>query len=325
MATSRKRFAIIAVAALALTLAACGESSKSSSGSTASRPDAAAPQAGGAAGGPAYDASGGGTANQGKTAPTPNPVDPAALQRSIVYTGTLSVRVANVDDAAAQAQGIVLGTGGYVGGDNRVIDSKRSSAVLTLRVPALKFDATVNSLSHLGTELTRQVSTEDVTAQVIDVASRVKTQQASVDRIRTLLAQANSVSEIVSIESELTRRESDLESLQAQQRSLADLSSLSTITATFLGPEAVTKAVPKPKDKAGFLSGLKSGWHTFTASVSVLLNILGALLPFLVVIGIPLLVWWMGRRRRRAAMPALATASATAGAERPAIPDPPQE
>jgi uncharacterized protein DUF4349 len=322
MSTPRKRVAIIAVATLALALAGCGDSSKSSS--TSSRSDSGgAPAAGPAIPAPADPGGGAGSngnqAEQDKAAGTPGPVDPAALQRSIIYTGTLSVRVENVDTAAAQAQGVVIGAGGYVGGDNRVIDSKRSSAVLILRVPAQKFDSTVDAVSHLGTEIQRQVSTEDVTSQIIDVASRVKTQQASVDRIRTLLAQANSVSEIVSIESELTRREADLESLQAQQRSLADLSSLSTITVTFLGPEAVTKAVPKKKDKAGFISGLTSGWNTFTASVSVLLNIVGALLPFLVVIGIPLLVWWMARRRRRAATLALATATV---AERPAIPEP---
>ena len=195
-----------------------------------------------------------------------------------------------------------------------MIDAKRSTAVLTLRVPASKFTATMDALSHLGTELQRQVSTEDVTAAIIDVASRVKTQQASVDRIRTLLAQAKSVSEIVSIESELTRREADLESLQAQQRSLSDLSSLSTITVTFVGPEAATTAVKKDKN-SGFVSGLKSGWHTFVSSVSVLLTILGALLPFLVVVGVPLLVWWTMRRRRRPAPPTVV--------DRPSIPEPP--
>jgi hypothetical protein len=311
MSTPSKRVAIIAVAAvLGLTLAACGNSSKSGSGSQASKPD-------GAVAGPALPAGAAGGAisnDQSKAEPTATPVDPTQLQRSIIYTGSVQVRVDDVDAAAAQAQSVAIGSGGYVGGDNRVIDAKRSTAMLTLRVPASKFASTMDALSHLGTELQRQVSTEDVTAAIIDVASRVKTQQASVDRIRTLLAQAKSVSEIVSIESELTRREADLESLQAQQRSLSDLSSLSTITVTFVGPEAATTVVKKDKN-SGFVSGLTSGWHTFVSSVSVLLTILGALLPFLVVVGVPLLVWWTMRRRRRPARPT--------DIDRPSIPEPP--
>jgi hypothetical protein len=153
------------------------------------------------------------------------------------------------------------------------------------------------------------VSTQDVTQQVIDVQSRLKTQQASVDRVRALLAQATTIAQIVSIESELTQREADLESMEAQLRGLADLTSLSTITVTLLGPDA--KVVPKPKPKSGgFFGGLKAGWHTFLDSLKVLLTVIGAILPFAIVIGVP--VWavvWFTRRRRPTA--AAATGSTT--------------
>jgi Domain of unknown function (DUF4349) len=197
------------------------------------------------------------------------------------------------------------------------VDSNRSSATLVLRVPAGRFDATVDAVSHLGKEINREVSTEDVTAQVIDVASRVKTQQASVDRIRALLAQANSISDIVSLEGELTRREADLESLQAQQRNLSDLTALSTITATLLGPQAApVKTEPK---QTGFVGGLKAGWHTFQASLRVLLTIIGALLPFLMAIGIPVLIviWLVRRNAQRTRQSIVASMAATA----PSAPD----
>ena len=133
---------------------------------------------------------------------------------------------------------MATGSGGYVGGDQRSIDAQASIATVTLRVPAAQFDTTLAALHGLGTEQDRQVSTQDVTEQVVDVQSRLKTQQASVDRIRALIAQTTSIAQIVSIEDELTQREADLESMEAQLRSLTDLTSLSTITVTLLGPEA---------------------------------------------------------------------------------------
>ena len=66
---------------------------------------------------------------------------------------------------------------------------------------------------------------------------------------------------------------------------------------TLLGKDATT---PKPP-VTGFVGGLQHGWHAFLAAVDGLLTVLGALLPFLVVLGIPLLVWLRLRRRRRAA------------------------
>jgi hypothetical protein len=200
----------------------------------------------------------------------------------------MTVRVSDVNVAAVRATALATGSGGYVGGDQRSIDAQASVATLTLRVPAAQFNNTLSALSGLGKEQDRQVSTQDVTEQVVDVQSRIKTQQESVNRIRALLAQATSIAQ-----------KADLESLEAQMRSLSDLTSLSTITVTLLGPEAKVKAKPAVHHK-GFVAGLKSGWHTFVGSVTVLFQVIGALLPFLIVIGIPAwIIITLVRRRRR--------------------------
>jgi hypothetical protein len=333
--TPRRRAAGLLLAGLALTagLVGCASSGSSSSNSGGTAPRAAqagqagqADQAGGAkAAAPNLNAGAGGAgqapqgaqgaqgaqggAQQGKPEQAP------AGQRSIVYTGSITVRVDDVNAAAAQLTGLATGTGGFVGGDQRTIDAGKSVATLTLRIPADKFTGTVDQIGKLGHEQSRQISTQDVTGQVVDLAARIQAQQASVDRVRALLAKAQSIAEITSIESELSRRESDLESLQAQQRSLADLTALSTISATLLGPDAATPPPPKGPE-TGFLAGLRSGWHAFTVSVQVILTVVGALLPFAVVLGVPvLLVLWYARRRgRRTAQSAQWAQPATAAA-----------
>jgi hypothetical protein len=320
--TPRRHTAVLLALGIAATgvLAAC---------SSAAPPASAPGQAPAAAGAPAQDnaenlkaappgavPAQGGAAQAGAPAGKPN-LPAATGQRSIIYSGSITVRVDNVNAKAAQLTSLTIGAGGLIGGDERQMDSGKSTATLTLRIPAAKFTETLDDIGKLGAEQTRKVSTQDVTATVIDVAARIQSQQASVDRVRALLARAQSIADITSIESELARREADLEALQAQQRNLGDLTALSTIAVTLLGPDAAEPPKPKPAE-TGFLAGLKNGWKAFAASVNVVLTVLGALLPFIVLIGGPvwLVLVWL-RRRRAAQVPPPAPLSSATAAPKP--------
>ncbi|WP_067508568.1 DUF4349 domain-containing protein [Actinoplanes sp. TFC3] len=223
-------------------------------------------------------------------------------QRSIVYTGSITVRVEDVNATAARVTGIVTGAGGFVGGDQRTSNGDKGSAeaTLTLRVPAAKFAAVVDQLAGLGTEEQRGISTEDVTEQSVDLDARIATQTARVDSGRKLLAQAKDLNDLVMLEREVATREADLASLQAKKRHLADLTALSTITAVLLDPQQA--APEQPEDAApGFLSGLRNGWHGLLTSLNVVVTVLGWLLPWLVLAGVPLAAWWVRRRRLKSA------------------------
>jgi hypothetical protein len=237
-------------------------------------------------------------------------------QRAIVYTGSITVRVEKVDEAAASVAGFATAAEGFVGGDKRTTSNGHSRATVTLRVPADRFGAVVDQIAGLGESEQRDIDTEDVTEAIIDVDARIATQQASVNRTRALLARARTIGEIVSLESELTRRESELAALQAKKRRLADLTTLSTITAVLLGPDAEVSGEDEPD--TGFVAGLKAGWKAFLASMEVLLTVLGALLPWVIALGVPLyaLIWLLrrlGRRSRPAGPPAGPPAPAMAG------------
>lgn len=236
-----------------------------------------------------------GVATPGAT--TPSTLTPEDVTRSVIRDGTITVRVSDVNTAAQSATALATGAGGYVGADDRTLDGSHSTATVTLRVPADRFDATMTALSQLGTESSRHVSTEDVTEQVVDVQSRLATQQASVNRIRQLLASTTSISQIVSLEDELTQRESDLESMEAQLRSLTGLASLSTVTAVLIGPAAQTPA--PAKKEGGFVGGLKAGWHGFLTALGAVATVIGAVLPFLIVLLVIVAVWLPIRRRSR--------------------------
>jgi hypothetical protein len=222
--------------------------------------------------------------------------------RSIIYTGSITVRVADVDDAAATATELAERFGGFVGGDRRSAHADEpAQATLVLRIPSDQFTNAVNELGELGEEESREIKTEDVTEEVVDLETRIATAEASVRRTRDLLDRAESIEDIVAVEKELSEREATLASLQARQRALDDLTALSTITVTLLAPEAVAEDEEEEEDDSGFLAGLASGWRGLTKSLAVLLTGLGVLLPWLVVLGTPTaaVMWWRRRRTLR--------------------------
>ena len=292
-------------------LAGCGAGASNDSSSSSGAADkAAAPEraAGGADAGNAQAAAEPPATAKDQPAQAP---DLSVDQRSIIYRGSISVRVkGDVNAVAGQATGIANTAGGFIGSDNRTSGTGGSdTATLTLRVPADKFSTVVDQLSKLGAEEHREISTEDVTEQTVDLDARITVQQARVDSGRRLLAQAKTLNDLVMLEKEVATREADLASLQAKKRRLADLTALSTITVTFLGPEA---AVPKPVDNpGGFVGGLTAGWHALLASLKVLLTVLGALLPWAIVIGLP--VWGLFVLYRRFARARVRPALAPAG------------
>ncbi|MET7803819.1 DUF4349 domain-containing protein [Micromonospora chersina] len=223
-------------------------------------------------------------------------------QRSIIYTGTLQVRVDDVERAAREASTAVTAAGGFVGGDQRNSDSADARAELVLRVPADRFTSVLEALAKLGRQERREVRTEDVTEETVDLDARIATQRARVDSARRLLARATSITDLVTLENEVGRREADLASLEAKKRRLADLTALSTVTVTFVGPEA---AATEDEEDLGFLTGLRGGWSAFLGSLRVALTVLGAVLPFALAIGVPVaLVVALARRRGRRTPPA---------------------
>jgi hypothetical protein len=214
--------------------------------------------------------------------------------RQVVRSATIGIRVTALAAAEGDVRRIATAAGGYAGEE----DDENGSASFTLQVPQAGLDGVLDQLSHLGTPTSRTEQAQDVTSQLVDVRSRLTSQQASVDRVRALMAKATSIGDVVSIEGELTKRESDLESLEQQQAELSGQVAMTTVTVRLTSaPAAPTKA----PGQAGFLGGLDSGWHAFLGALRVLLVVLGAVLPFAIVLaalGIP--TWWLLRRRRAA-------------------------
>ena len=220
---------------------------------------------------------------------------PVAVPRSLIRTADVQLRVRDVKRAAADAEQLVVDAGGQVTDEQLDLQATHPTASMKLQVPPARLTATLNKLAQLGDEQSRRLGTDDVTDQVVDLNSRLATQRTSVARVRALLDRASSLTDVVRVEAELSRREADLESLQARARAVSGQVAMSEVTVQLTtGPKKAT-----PATALGFTKGLHSGWDAFMAAARVTAATVGAALPFL-----PLLIaaawialWW---RRRTA-------------------------
>jgi hypothetical protein len=196
--------------------------------------------------------------------------------REIIYTAEQTIEVEDIAKAVSAIEAAVDAAGGLVAKSERT----DGAAHLRMRIPPGAFDSFLTRIGKVGLVLERTVSGDDVTDQVVDVNSRVDSARKSVARVRALMGQASTLRDVVALESELAQRESDLEALLARQAKLKNSTELATVTV-----HLVTKAKPAPQaqteeTKKGFVAGLDGGWDAFTGSAVALATVLGAVLPF---------------------------------------------
>ncbi|MEM7626146.1 MAG: DUF4349 domain-containing protein [Planctomycetota bacterium] len=182
-------------------------------------------------------------------APEPPPAA-ASIARRVIYTGGLTVLSPDPDGAIHAAKTIAEDAGGYV-------TSVKGQRVV-LRVPAAKFDATMNALAELGLVTDRQIDAADVTEQMVDLEIRLDNLEALRKRMQALLEKADKVEDALKIEKELGRLTGEIESIKGRLRLLKDRVALSTITVTFNTPAGTASGLATRVRPFGWVNAVGS-------------------------------------------------------------------
>ena len=315
-APARRRVTALAVAALIGlgSLAGCAGASDEAGGDTSGSAAvdqseiAPAPPDGGRAAGDTdgSGAVGGSGAVEGAIAPD---AVRAGTGDKLVRRASLQLKVDSLRGSAARIRSIATSQGGAVFSEELYSSEgagTNTAGSITISVPASSLESTIGLIEKVGDVQFRSSSSEDVTATYVDTEARVKSLTESVGHIRDLLATAKSISDLVALENELSRRQAELDALTAQLANLKDAVAMSPISITLSTDDF------EPVTAGGVLSGLRSGWSAVLTSMSVLATALGAVLPFALagaLVGLPTVMWW--RRRRVGSAPALAHPAGT--------------
>jgi hypothetical protein len=164
-------------------------------------------------------------------------------QRKVISSASISLVVDVVETAIKQAQTAVEGLGGFVEHLSSSGGSRQEQANMTLRVPQEQFSTAVAVIEGLGVVESRNLGSEDVSAQFIDLGARLKSSLGEEKSLLSLLERTSTVGEILAIERELFRVRADIERSQGQLNFLERRVDLATIN-LFLVPLEDRVAVP---------------------------------------------------------------------------------
>lgn len=154
----------------------------------------------------------------------------------VVRYGNLSLEVTDADDALARITTIVEKAGGYISASSRSGEGENLYLSATLRLPASEFSAVMTALRGEGEVLYEDIGSYEVTMQVLDLEARLENLRASEKAFLELLDRAETVADVVAVQSELSRIQGDIESYEAQLSGVKDQVDMASIYVSLMLP-----------------------------------------------------------------------------------------
>ena len=225
--------------------------------------------------------------------------DIGVIGRDVIIEMRVLVSSDNIQRTVASIMYNVSALGGGVAYSNidygdRTDGHDDGFAMLVVKVPPEGIDHLLAGLDDTGTVHSISQSAQDVTEQLVDFDVRIRNVRESVANVREFMDRTENLKDLVVLEGEMTRRQTDLERLEAQQRNLSDRVALSTVTI-----DIVPTASVGGEDADTIGDAFSTGWDVFVAVIYRTGFVLAVLAPFLVVAALlALLVRFVVLRRK---------------------------
>ena len=185
--------------------------------------------------------------------------------QKIIYTGTLNLETTDFDGTAKAVTALADTLGGYL--ESSTVGTGGRSyrwAEYTVRVPAAQFQSFLDQAGNLAHVTWQNTDLQNITETYYDTAGRLKTQQIKLERLQKLLAQAENMEDIITIESAISETEWNIEDLSGTLRHYDALVDFATITVSLQEVYKYSDTEELPEnfgDRLG--SALSRGWHSF--------------------------------------------------------------
>ena len=220
-------------------------------------------------------------------------------ESKIIRTVSLSLGSGTFTQDLETLQGLCKEVGGWISYISVSGDEAQASrrASLTLRIPEEKLDAFLQGAGELGRVISQTETAQDVTASYQDIAARLATQQAKMERLQALMSETATLSELLELESAIADTQYTLDS---QLNQTDDQVAYATVDVS-LREESSADAVTTRELSLGerLLAGLKTGWDTFWSFCKDMLVFLSAALPYLATVAVVyMLVRFTFRKKR---------------------------
>ena len=149
-------------------------------------------------------------------------------KRLVIYTADVTLEVADVDEVRKAVLRLAKEVGGYL--------KQETNTTVTVRVPADKFEQTLEKVCKLGRVLERDIDAQDVTEEYRDLELRLSALRKHLKRLEEVLQKAEGVSEIAEIMSQIKEVVVEIERLEGRLRALKVQVAYSTLTVQLAKP-----------------------------------------------------------------------------------------
>ena len=210
--------------------------------------------------------------------------------RKLIRTKSVTVETKNLDKSLEKINTAIDTFGAYV--EHSTLDSPsyvseyddKRTYTMTIRVPEDKLDAFMNQLDSTGTVTNATESTEDVTLQYTDIEAHKKALKTEYDRVMELLGKAETMDQILALESKLSDLRYQIDSYESQLKVMDNQVTYSTVSLTLREVE-----YEKDADKSygtRIVNAFKDGIHDVRSGLADFSVWFVLVLPSLVVLGI---------------------------------------
>lgn len=166
--------------------------------------------------------------------------------QKIIKTSYLTFETESVEKTFQQIHKLVIKYKGQIQNDNTYKGSGNITRSLVLRIPINHFSNTIDSISkNVDVFDNKHIKLKNVTEEFIDLEARLKTKKILENRYLQLLSKANTVSEMLEIEKEISKIREEIEAKQGRLNYLENQVSFSTLNLEFY--ETVEFKVSKSK------------------------------------------------------------------------------
>lgn len=212
--------------------------------------------------------------NLTQTAPVPNDEGMRKLSKDdvvqfIIYNVSLTIEVKDFAAAKKQVETAVSRAGGYVAeAHSAETPGAPQRADLTLRVPAAKVAVVLGEFRGLGRVKDDQLSSQEVTDQIIDLEARLRNARATERRlVEVLQERTGKVGDVLEVEREIARTRGEIERLDAQRQNLFNRVHLATVQVTLI-EQFQAQLQPAPVGTATRLrNAFVEGYDSFVATL----------------------------------------------------------
>ena len=170
--------------------------------------------------------------------------------QKLIKTVSLNMETKEFDELLAGIETQVEEMNGYIenssiSGNSYYNSSGTRYAWLTLRIPAERLDSFITIVEELGNVTSKNESVDDITLQYVDVESHKKALETEQERLLELLEKAESMEDIITIESRLSEVRYELQSYESRLRTYDNKVNYSTVSIDICEVERVSRTPEK--------------------------------------------------------------------------------